>query len=684
MSAFKYIQEDLMKRKFLLLAAACGFALVGCDTGSENKFAQVDNETVYNEDVDLAVLTSNTGRSDFDNIATDILKRAAVVSKALQEYPELAKDWEAYSKNMEDRLLTLVYQRFYSMEKLTYSDADLLAYFNAHKAELVPDSSNLEFIDVRSKVAERLLLEREAEKFKSSGTDTMSFIRDYKQEMVRTTIQTVKDKYPTVIEKIVPPNPEGFYEKHKDEFKTAQAFEVYHVQMSDSVALKKLFKKPVSLDKFKSIAAKHSVNKETAANGGYVGKVKVGFALPYGIGMVNGLAEAFTGKPEGTVSPIIGNVHTKEYHVFYLVKEFPPEEKPYDRAKAEVLNRMMTEGYLELDSNYVLVSKNGEPIVREKDLLQIFDEEPGLPRTNPMRDRIVKSLAECASFADEARSLKLDTSWEYRAFVRQTRDNYILAHYDEKVRAKTSIPEDSLKAFFEKNGNPVRPRLSYEESKVDLNDYLTFPENILKREYYFNYVINSKRPIEDIRKQVFSTRILSLRKSRKELVESEVWANAKVKIFRKGFAVTQPAAGVEFLVNEADSLYKARNYDQAIEKWKKLREFYPEDDTLFAKATLQIAQIQSEAEQYSFSEAEYNVFYRMWPKSPDAEKAMFSRGFILNENLHRDSLALQVLEEFQQTYPQSEMGKDVNWLVDNIKSGGKLAEDLMKKIESEE
>ena len=30
------------------------------------------------------------------------------------------------------------------------------------------------------------------------------------------------------------------------------------------------------------------------------------------------------------------------------------------------------------------------------------------------------------------------------------------------------------------------------------------------------------------------------------------------------------------------------------------------------------------------------------------------------------------------------MGKDVSWLIENIKSGGKLAEDLMKKIEAEE
>ena len=674
-----------MNRKVLFLGALCGMALVGCNGfgSGNNEFARVDNEIVYNSDIDLAVLTSDSGRSNYDNLVKSVLMRAAAVSHALQEFPELGTRWTDYSKNLEDRLLTLVYQRFYSMEKLSYSDADLKAFFEAHKAEFADSTGNVEFLDVRGKVAERLLLEREAEKLKAAG-DTAMFINTYKQEMVQNTIKSVKEKFPVVIEKIVPPNPEGYYEEHKEEFKTAPAFEVYHVQMEDSAALAKLFKKPVTLEKFKAIAAKKSANKETAANGGYVGVVKEGYALPYGIGIINGLAEAFTGKPEGTISPVLGSARTPGRHVFYLVREIPPEVKPYDRVKGEVENRMLGTGYLELPADYVLISRDGQPVVTEKQIQLIFEEEPGMPKTNGMRNRIIYSLAECASFAAEARAIGLDTSWEYIAFMRQTRDNYITTHYDEMVQNKVSIPEDSLKAYFEKNGNPVRPKLSYEESKADLNDYILFPENVLKRDFYFNYVINANNTIEGIRKQTFSNRIKVLRKARKDRVEDEVWSNAKIKIYKAGVTVSQPAAGAGAMQNLADSLYKARNYDAALEQWRKIRDRYPENDSLYAKATLQIAQIESEAEQYSFAEAEYYAFYKMWPESADAEKAMFSRGFILNENLHKDSLALQVLEEFQAKYPNSEMGKDVNWLIENIKSGGKLAEELMKKIEAEE
>ncbi len=677
-----------MNKKVLFLCSLCCSALIGCNgIGSgEDRLARVDNETVYVEDLDMAIKLSGTDHKNVEKIATDLLSRAAMTSKALEEFPELESRWEAYSKNLEDRLLTLVYQRFYSMENLTFSDKELRDYFNTHKSEFVKDSGDVEFLDVRGTVAEHLLLTREADKFKEAGSDTVNYLRQYRQNLMETSIKSINEKFPVKIEKIVPPNQEAYYEKHKEEFKTALAFEVYHVQMEDSAALAKLFAKPVKdLEQFKEIATKYSENKETAANGGYVGKVKDGFALPYGIGIINGLGEALKGKPEGTISPVLATARTPGRHVFYLVKEFPPEVKPFDRVKGEVEGRMMNVGYLELDSDYVLISKNGKPFVTEKNILQIFEEEPGMPKTNRSRDRFIASLAECASFADEARALKLDRSWEYRAFMRQTRLNYILAHYEELAPQKGRIPEDSLKAYFEKNGNPVRPDIPFEDSKEDLNDYILFPENILKHEYYFNYVLYKNRNIEDIRRTVFNMNFRALRAARKEAKEANVWANANVLMYKKDIPVKQgEPLTPEVLSQAADSLYKARAYDASMEKWKKIRDVYPDNDSLYALATYQLAQVEAEAEKYSFAEAEYFTYYRMWPNSPDAEKAMFSRGFILNENMHKDSLALEVLEEFQKTYPNSEMGKDVNWLIDNIKSGGKLAEDLMKKIEAEE
>lgn len=676
-----------MKNRLLLIGSAMAMALTGCNSigSGEEIIARIDSEVVYSADVDLAVKLDYTGRSEMDNIVSSLFSKTALVGKAVADYPELETRWKDYHKNLEDRVLTLVYQRYFAMECLMFPETELREFFDSNKAMFLPDSAqDVEFLDVRGKVAEKLLLSKNAEAIKAKNNDTVLFLNEFRKNLQDSTIKTVKEKFPVTIEKIVPPDPEGYYNAHKDEFKTALGFELYHIQMEDSAALAKVVAgKTLDLETFKSLAAKYSENKETAANGGYVGYVKDGYSMPYGIGIINGLAAALQGKPEGTVSPILGSTRTPGRHVFYLVREVPPEVKPYERAKADVMNSLLSKGYLELPEDYVLVSKNGAPFVTEKTILSIFREEPGMRKDNSMRDRIVRSLAESASFADEARLLKLDRSWEFKAFMRQVRHNYILTHYEDFKEGKYKLSEDSLKSYFEKNGNPVRPSAGFEDSRKDIDDYVTFPENVLKRDYYFNHVINKNRSIDDVRKQVFSNRIRDLRKARDEREEADVYAKAKVFIYKSGLSVKPPVGNLPALLQAADSLYKARQYDRAIEKWKKVRDLYPENDSLFAKATFQIAQIQSEAEQYSFAEAEYFVFYSMWPDSPDAEKALFSRGFILNENLHQDEEALKVLEEFQQKYPKSELKESVDWLVDNIKSGGKLAEDLLKKISEE-
>ena len=75
---------------------------------------------------------------------------------------------------------------------------------------------------------------------------------------------------------------------------------------------------------------------------------------------------------------------------------------------------------------------------------------------------------------------------------------------------------------------------------------------------------------------------------------------------------------------------------------------------------------------------------QVWPDAPETEKVLFSLGFVLSENLKKNDRALEVLEDLQKRFPKSELKESVDWLVENIKSNGKLAEDLMKKIESEE
>ena len=226
-----------MNKKVLLLCSLSVLALIGCNgvSGSEGKVARVDNETVYTEDLDLAIKTSNEGRAGIEKLTNELLSRAAMVSKALKDYPELGDRWNAYSKNMEDRLLTLVYQRFYAMECLRFTDAELRPYFEAHKADFADSTGNVEYLDVRGTVAEHYLLEHEAERFKAEGGDTVGFLYKYRREIVDATTRSVKDNYPTSIEKIVPPNPEGYYEAHK-EARRASAKASYKAHKAERLA----------------------------------------------------------------------------------------------------------------------------------------------------------------------------------------------------------------------------------------------------------------------------------------------------------------------------------------------------------------------------------------------------------------------------------------------------------------
>ena len=118
--------------------------------------------------------------------------------------------------------------------------------------------------------------------------------------------------------------------------------------------------------------------------------------------------------------------------------------------------------------------------------------------------------------------------------------------------------------------------------------------------------------------------------------------------------------------------------------WLRLRTLYPSDDTLASRATFQIAQVENEQEGYDVAQKEYRAFYSMWPKSPDAEKAIFTRGFILHENLKQDSAALAVFRDFAAKYPKSDLMESVNWLIKDIESKGKLGAELLDKISKED
>ena len=693
-----------MKKGLLAFFSFCTLVFTGCNSIGEKDtlVARVNGEPIYKEDYAFMMRVGNIvpNTEQMRKASGSLFSRKALYTVALQKHPEFKEQLAAHNVSLENYLLTFVYQRLYSMDRLMYSDDELAFFYDKHR-DMFPDS--LAYMNLRDKVADAKFIEANQDSLRTYAflhrdmtdsnaevkiTDDIKerFVSDHRQRIVRETGPALLKKFNIQETEIQMPSVEEYYEKHKDWYMTPNGFVVYHVESADSAALAKRFKnKKLDLKAFMKIASKFSENKETKKAKGLVGKVLVGHPLPYGIGFVQNMFVELDTLADGAVSSILKSESTGRFHVFYRVSAVASEQKPLDRVRKTIAHELATTANYELDSSYVLVTKNGEPALREKDVLIAYDDNPMMVRSRKTHDQVVSALALQLAFASEAREIGLDHSWEYRALQRQSDVDYIIKLYRTSVLSQVTVPEDSLKALFERMGNPVHQSLSYEQSRAELNDWFTIPENLMKRTYYYAEEDYLPLTYEQAKQRVFETAFLKLRSGRwdKEVVTS--WGTAKVDLFADNITLLPQEQSVELAMRAADSLYaQAKNVEKAYHAWDGIRDRYMDIDSVAKKATFELAHILSDRENFNEAQHEYRAFYKTWPDSPDAEKAMFSRGFILNENLHKDDEALKVFEEFKKLYPKSELNESVDWLVQNIKSNGKLADDLMKKIEAEE
>ena len=693
-----------MKKALLAAISFCALVFTGCNSigDKDTLVARVNGEPIFKEDYAFMMRVGNIvpNTEQMRKASSSLFSRKALYTVALQKYPEFKEQLAAHNVALENYLLTFVYQRLYTMDRLMYSDDELAFYYDKHRDQF---ADSLSYMNLRDKVADAKYIESNYDSLKSYAfhhrnvADSNAkveitydikerFVSDHRQRIVRETGPALLKKYNIQECEIKMPSVEEYYENHKNFYMTMNGFVVYHVESADSAALAKRFKgKKVDLKTFQKIASKFSENPDTKKAKGYVGKVLIGHPLPYGIGFVNLMFTELDSLADGAISSIHRSESTGRYHVFYRVSAVPAEQKPLDRVRKNIEHELATTANYELDSSYVLVTKNGEPAIREKDVIAVYKDNGMMVRSRRTHDQIVKSLALQLAFATEAREVGLDRSWEYRAMKRQSDVDYIIKIYRNKVLSRIVVPEDSLKALYARMGNPAHPTLTYEESRSELNDWFEIPENIMKRTYYYAEEDFLPDTYEQAKNRVFEQAYLKFRSARwdKEVVTS--WGTAKVDLFADNITLLPQEWSVELAMRSADSLYtQAKSLEKAYLAWSGIRDRYADIDSVAKKATFELAHVYSDKEEYDKAQREYRVFYRTWPESPDAEKAMFSRGFILNENLHKNDEALKVFEEFKKTYPKSDLTESVDWLIQNIKSNGKLADDLMKKIAAEE
>ena len=100
-----------MKKRFVV-PFLCGLLLLcGCNGVGEKDtiLARINDEKVFKEDENILLKTQASARTTDRNVLLydRLLGRAALVSRALSEYPELESEWDEYFKDIDIRILMM-------------------------------------------------------------------------------------------------------------------------------------------------------------------------------------------------------------------------------------------------------------------------------------------------------------------------------------------------------------------------------------------------------------------------------------------------------------------------------------------------------------------------------------------------------------------------------------------------
>lgn len=487
-----------------------------------------------------------------------------------------------------------------------------------------------------------------------------NFIEKRRNFLVEDLYAQLRENKDFVAEVVAPENPQKFYEDHKNHFRTVPGFELYHIGMADSMVLDSIRSQGLlqNLDSFKNVALSRSEVKETAEKGGFIGKVKVDYALPYGIGMMPELFKELAGKAEEYVSGIYRSSNDGLFHVFYVSAVIPSEVKPYERAKSGI-PAVYTRDFRAVDSSAVIISRKGKPLFLESDVRRLLQEEMGKEDSDQnTHNRMVAMMLGSSIGAEMAQKKKVDHSWYYKASLRGARRAFILKHYKADLSTKSAQVPDS--------------------------SYVKYLDNLLQ----FDFVIGGEavcpgKDLASCRGELVNKYSANYGMNYVRMKQLESWNKVRSSFFDPQWETMCPKTIPQDILDKAAESRKSGNFEKSVKLYEIVLRTFAGEDSVFQKTMLELAQAYADVGRYDESEKNYEAFYTIWPEHPEAEKAMFSRGFVLNENLHKDKEALRVLEAFCKKYPKSELKESAEWLMADIKSSGKLADDLMKKIDAE-
>ncbi|GHV11878.1 hypothetical protein AGMMS49938_03360 [Fibrobacterales bacterium] len=681
--SLKAVQSVLTARQILVICSVALSFLSCTSTPQDKVIAKIGNSALYASDAEfLAAIRPENGRGkkaiegDLQQVADT--RRAAETARRL--YAGAQNKVASDMAEGENARLAQVYTYFYLRANLGNTDKVLLDYYkkNETKYSSSGDSaganSTANFIELREKVAGDLFISKLPAEVKSRINDSskVAFLDSVRRDLISSEADKLRTLYK--IAEVKPENSaaEEYYKAHPEEFQTQKEYKLRVISSADSAELAKKISTGISADSATPIPT-----------------VKHGHAI-MDIGMFPALFDTLGKAKEGIFTPILQAPDTKIFYVFFVDSIIPPTLKTWDRAKWIAKSIVESKGDFPLDSAAVLATENGKPIITEKEVLAFQAKVAPQRKAGFRRDAVVKTLIERHIYARAAREKGVDKSLEYIAWNRQLTDQaYAQVLIDSLLSTTLGVPEDSLKVAYETEKDSLFEK-PYDDSKLDIAVWLRIPDISYRREFALNaqnyttantaeVSIDWKNYKRAMYKQIRYREFSALQE--KELAELQ--KSVPVAIADTSWHLEFLSDDAQGLVSQAKLKYDSRDLQKAIQILARAQTLFPQNDSLQKSTSYELANIYQELGQYRAATDLYKIITQLWENDSDSYKAYFMWGFVLNEYEKKDSLALNIFEEMLKKFPNSDLSDDAKIMVDNIKSGGKVLEDLLKKIEAD-
>ncbi len=509
------------------------------------------------------------------------------------------------------------------------------------------------------------------------------YLSNYKTKLSEDALKRLKAKYAVrLIDRnasLTDADLQKFYEGHKASYMSPETYEVWHVESKNKDQLQKRAKGVKDLEVFKALASQMSENPWTKPAQGFVGVIKRDRALPDGIGMLPTLFQALDTMTAGITPEPIQNPDTKKWHVFWLAKKTGPAQKPFDRVKALVRQDIKSENVNTVKPEDTLAVYAKGKVLREKDVLFLREEIPPHLQERYTRENLVDFLLTWDLATLESEALGLTESPKLQAQRLENKTNFWAQVYQDSVVARNAgMDTATLKRAFEENRAWfTRDSEDKDWSKYarDIAGFLALDPKDLEIEFQTNPERYRRDTValtyEEARYDVFQN------------LKNVAYAQSEEKLLdrlKREFEVVivDPTLLPPKITNPQETYKTAQNlhYDRklepALELYGRLRTEFPKLESLQDSICFGMAQIYIEQEKYQQALAEYRRLTYLYPKSANNYKAMFMVGFIHAEHLKNDSSAVRAFEKMLAQYPNSDLSDDADWMIRNIRSGGKL------------